>query len=382
MNTLLIEPLPLQIKDDQIIRSCHVVRLDNDNEIDRQTLWFQFPNIIQPSDEQDCDSYLLCILMDALTEARAIIVKGSVSSSLLSNLIEYQRAWNMWRPNNYSIVDITVEYVRKDIGRVDGAVCAFSGGADSMFSVWQHTKNKNSYRTQKINFCSLIHGFDIPLADTEAFTTVLESSREILADINLSVLPIKTNYRNITRADWGFSHGSALVGVLVNFKQNAGTCLVGSSYPYAYLNIPWGSSPITDHLLGSEEFPVMHDGASYTRTEKVNAFALWKVGVNNLRVCWEGKIKDKNCGRCEKCVRTQFNFLACGYPIPSCFPADSNPYAELKKIIPKHQGIRSEWQQIHDYAALHNIGDSWRPYTIKIVNRGLPRFLSFLNRVI
>ncbi len=377
MNSLLIEPLPLETKGDQIVRSCHVIRLDNGKEIDKKTLWFQFSNTIQPPNGEDCDSYLLCILMDAMTEARAITINGSVSLSLLSNLIEYQRVWHMWRPDIYTVVDIKIKDSRKDTNKAAGAVCAFSGGADSMFTVWQHTQNKNSYRTQDIRLCSLIHGFDVPLADTAAFNAVLKRSSSVLADINIPLEAIKTNYREISKANWGFAHASALVGVLANFKHQTGTILIGSSYPYSYLHIPWGSSPITDYLLASDEFQVIHDGASYTRTEKVHAFADWQVGVNNLRVCWEGDIKDKNCGRCEKCVRTQFNFLACGRSIPNCFPENNNLIAELKKITPKHQGVLSDWQQIYDYAIAHGVNGSWQGDIKKLIRRGQPRIFSF-----
>ena len=309
MDSLLIEPLSLEKKDDQIIRACHVIRLNNGKEVNRNKLWFQFANHIQSSNAEDCDSYILCLLMDAMTEGRAV--------------------------------------------------------------------TQNSYRTQNIKLCSLIHGFDIPLTDTAAFNTVFNRSSRVLADINIPLEAIKTNYREITKANWGFAHASALIGVLANFKQQVGTSLIGSSYPYSYLHIPWGSSPITDHLLASEQFQVIHDGASYTRTEKINAFANWQVGVNNLRVCWEGDIKDKNCGRCEKCIRTQLNFLACGHAIPHCFPENNNLIAALKKITPKHPGILSDWQQIYDYASAHGINERWLAEVKKLIRRGQPRIFSF-----
>ena len=187
MNSLVIEPIALVNENGQVTRSCHIVRFDNGSEIDRKILWFQFPEAIGSPDAEDCDSYLLCILMDALAEARAIQVKGSVSLSLLSNLTEFQRVWQMLRPDLYSIVDITVDKIRKEIAEVDGAVCAFSGGVDSTFTAWQHSQKKNSYRTQTINFCSIVHGFDIPLEDTEAFSEAFSRSESVLDDIIISL---------------------------------------------------------------------------------------------------------------------------------------------------------------------------------------------------
>ena len=45
--------------------------------------------------------------------------------------------------------------------------------------------------------------------------------------------------------------------------------LIGSSEPYDALVIPWGSSPITDYLLSGDRLSIVHDGAGFSRTDKV-----------------------------------------------------------------------------------------------------------------
>jgi hypothetical protein len=80
-----------------------------------------------------------------------------------------------------------------------------------------------------------------------------------------------------------------------------------------------------------------------------------------LKVCWEGKEFHKNCGVCEKCIRTQANFLAVGVTRPPCFDAPLNlrqlktlslssdlACAELESIIVYAQakGITGEWLQL------------------------------------
>ncbi len=59
----------------------------------------EFDSSIEPPSADDCDSYLLAVIMDAMKENRNIIVKGTVSAQLLSNLVEYQTAWNKWLPD-------------------------------------------------------------------------------------------------------------------------------------------------------------------------------------------------------------------------------------------------------------------------------------------
>lgn len=369
MKSIVLEPLDIDVQSSDYVRRCNINRVDGDTQVSQKELWFRFSKQIDPPEDKDCDSYLLAVLMTAMTEGRDIIVKGSVSLGLLSNLIEYQSAWNKWLPETLSIIDIKVESIRDTETPVSGAICAFSGGIDSTFSVWRHSQGKNSYRSHNIKLCSLVHGFDIPLSDMNAFTNVTQRVTETLDDVGIKVVPIHTNYHEISSANWNYAHAIALVAVLSNFKRVAGTCLIGSSYPYNCLNIPWGSSPITDYLLSSDDFIVIHDGASYTRTEKVNEIAEWKLGIKNLRVCWEGDLKDRNCGKCEKCIRSQFNFLASENPIPSCFPKDDDLKKSLKGIVPKTDAFRGEWKQILDYANRNGVKATWVGEVAKVIKR-------------
>ena len=277
---------------------------------------------------------------------------------MLSNLVEYQAAWNKWLPGIFSQIDIVVDTVRDDNERVPGAICAFSGGVDATFSVWRHSQLKCSHRSQKINLCAIVHGFDIPLNDKTAFVNARSRSQDTLDDIGLDLIPIRTNYREVSSVNWEHSFSCALVATLSNLKNVAGTCIVGSSEPYDSLVIPWGSSPITDHLLSSGEFIVMHDGASHSRTEKVKEIDGWEAGTSNLRVCWQGDLKDRNCGVCEKCVRTKLNFLAVNSPIPASFPK-SDIIADLNGVVLNNDAVRAEWRQLYEIAVKNRIAEPW-----------------------
>jgi len=359
MKSIILEPQKSERLNGDIIRRCSIIRLDDTEIVDQKDLWYQFSNKVTPPEDDDCDSYLLAMLMDGMLEDRKIIVKGSVSLELLSNLVEYQAVWNKWLPDVYSIIEMDVKKVRNNENAAPGAICAFSGGVDATFSVWRHTQKKNSYRSQTIKFCSLVHGFDIPLSDTEAFENTKKRAVLTLNDINIKLESIKTNFREVVSTNWEHVFVCALVSVLGNFKQEAGTGLVGSSSPYDHIFTPWGSSPIADPLTSSGAFKVMLDGASHSRTEKVNEISDWKVGISNLRVCWQGDLKDRNCGKCEKCLRTQCNFLAIGQAIPGCFPPLNGERLNFENIKINNAAVLLEWEQIIDYANKKNINDPW-----------------------
>ena len=78
---------------------------------------------------------------------------------------------------------------------------------------------------------------------------------------------------------------------------------LASSYDVNHL-FPWGSHPDLDPLWSTERTATHLDGARVTRTNKVSSIASSDFALSRLKVCWREDI-DTNCGRCEKCVRTQ-----------------------------------------------------------------------------
>jgi hypothetical protein len=363
----LIELVPLAIKLDDAFctRSCEIIRSSNSCVESRDKLWFQLPNNILPPEYDDCDSYVLAILMTAMEENRDIVVKGKVSLELLRNLMEYQSAWNKWLPNKYSKIKIKVEAYRCEKSLNDNSICAFSGGVDASFSVWRHTQNSAEYIAQNLILCSIVHGFDIPLAEEHVFENAVNRAEKSLVGLSLELYSLKTNYREIIKTNWEHCVSCALVAALNNFKNVAGVCIVGSSEPYDALVIPWGSSPITDHLLSSLDFKIWHDGAAFNRTEKVKAISNWKDGIQNLRVCWQGELKDRNCGKCEKCVRTKLNFLAVGSSIPGCFEDDEDIIQSIKNVKHLSDLQRSEWTQLYKFAKQRGVTGNWLKLVLK-----------------
>ena len=72
-------------------------------------------------------------------------------------------------------------------------------------------------------------------------------------------------------------------------------------------------------------------------------------------MCWEGPDQGRNCGACDKCVRTRLHFKVVGVPEPECFdtPFDPDSMASLSpdypfnlEIILEHadrRGLNDEW---------------------------------------
>ena len=199
----------------------------------------------------------------------------------------------------------------------EGAITVFSGGVDSTFTLWRHAAKSSSPRRRTIALAVLIHGLDIPLDDESGFRGALARGARAAADLGIPLSPVRTNFRQVVPREWVMSFGAALAACLHLFKGRGGAGLIPSSKPYDDLLLPSGSNPITDPLMSGDGFEIVHDGAAFSRAMKVAAIGQWHAGVEALRVCWEGTQRDRNCGVCEKCIRTACSFLASGLAVPS-----------------------------------------------------------------
>ncbi|WP_264755657.1 hypothetical protein, partial [Psychrobacter sp. 4Dc] len=227
-NSMELFPQALEVNEEGQRRSCIIKEISASGEIVETELWIVYPTNLPMLEDNNCDSYLLGVLLLGMQQNFNIIVHGSVSKRLLANLTELQYIWNRWCPETYSIVDITVNHIREDNTQIDGAVFAFSGGVDAQFTAYRHATGKAGYCTQQARAAVLIHGFDIPLTDTEGLSGAAMKAVETLNSIGISLLIIKTNLKDFRGMNWGYSHGFAIASVLSGLSMYAGTGMIGS----------------------------------------------------------------------------------------------------------------------------------------------------------
>jgi len=142
----------------------------------------------------------------------------------------------------------------------------------------------------------LIHGFDIPLENSDAFAVVRSNARRALESVGVPLVCVKTNWRDVACRNWENEFAAGLAACLHQFAGIAGIGLVGSAEDYAHLHLPWGSNPITNGLLSGGALRIVTDGAGFTRSEKVALIARSPAFRDNLRVCWKEASRDAIAG--------------------------------------------------------------------------------------
>jgi len=264
------------------------------------------------------DGYVLGMIFVAMNIGEPLRVHGDITNSFAYNMDDFQRAWERWLGKDYRRVDIIPDGYRSLEPVKSGAIQAFSGGVDANF-----TLVNNHIRRGKggldIDAAMLVHGFDVDFEDRETFARLRDLYEKQLDQYGVKLETVRTDSKIACTQSWDYSTAAQLAACLHNFSGAYGRGVIGSSEPYEALVIPWGSSPITDHLLSGDRMRIIHDGAGFSRTEKVAFLNEHSKDLKYLRVCWAGAQQDRNCGKCEKCLRTRMNFAGVGNRSPECF---------------------------------------------------------------
>jgi thioesterase domain-containing protein len=186
---------------------------------------------------------------------------------------------------------------------------------------------------------------EIFLHEAASFRGAAERAHRLLDGLGPELIEISTNLRILSLA-WEDEFGLYLGAVLTLLSGRFGSGLIASSYPYERLALPYGSTPLTDPLMGSATFQIVHDGAERDRIEKAQLLGEWDAARRFLRFCWEGRDKSRNCGRCQKCITTLLSFRLAGVEL-SCFDApvlDEDLHQVIRSMKPA--GLRLEAPQL------------------------------------
>jgi hypothetical protein len=328
-------------------------------EHSRKRLWYRllldYSSFITPS----FDSFVVATLLTAMSQSTDLVVHGEVSPSLLQNLAEFQAAWTCWCPEKYQSIAILAEVEREQPqDNISKAISAFSGGVDSCFTAFRHRKADSTRVQRPLKAGLMVHWIGRPLKQQQVFNLTTKKSKAMLDSLGMELIPMATNFRELMPHNWDDFHGSAIASCLMLLQRGYTSGLIASSDPYHALNLPYGSNPITDPLLSSNTFQILHDGAAFTRIEKIREISQWPEALENLMVCWEGSQADRNCGRCEKCIRTILGFRVMGIDLPACFEQDPTDHQVFGiKALKKSQLI--ELYPILAAAKAADISDTW-----------------------
>jgi hypothetical protein len=269
-----------------------------------------------------------------MRHCRKLQVKGAISRTLFRNIRLFQEAWHCHCPGDYQLAEIEPEAViapaRAANNPAEGrTIQTFSGGVDSIFTLFRDHDRASDPAAQTGRTALLVHGFDVPLSKQADFDSLRKRIEKITNSAGVELQILRTSLRDSLPSNWNHSHGAALAGALHLFSSQSRTGIIASSDPYNYVSfVPhaWGSSPATDYLLSGGEMEIIHDGAGFSRPQKIASLAANRPEALSLsQFCWQGKDRSANCGKCDKCIQTRLALRASGNSESLCFSREFEP---------------------------------------------------------
>lgn len=254
------------------------------------------------------EPFVVGVLMLAMSLGEDIKIQGSLSPKLIYGLKQYQQYFHYWFKDKLHVIDIVAktDESRSESSRKKAVASFFSGGVDSFYTVWSHLSEREKVVANRLTHSVFIHGFDIPLNDGRTFEVSFRRYEKIMRQLGIQMIGVRTNLKELLihcKVGWGMTHGTALGAVGLLGHDLVSRFYIPSTQKYAVTE-PWGSNPIVDPMLSLDDLDFVHHGAHMARLDKISVIGKWPMAYDALRVCWLRPDGLRNCGRCEKCLRT------------------------------------------------------------------------------
>lgn len=253
----------------------------------------------------DTEAFVALALLPCMKMRLDCATQGSMSPVFDAGIETVQDVFQDWKPK-YERVKIRGVHLERKKWNPRGRVgLFFSGGLDSFYSLLK--------RQDEITDLIFIHGFDVPLEDHALRGVVLEMVQRVAAHFDKRVVEIETNARSFLEGFtfWGLSHGGAMASIGHLLAPEFNRIYMAGSGVYRSLTV-WGSHPLLDPFWSSESIDFVCEGFEASRARKAALVAEYDIALQSLRVCLKNLPSGKNCGRCEKCVRTMIDLRISG----------------------------------------------------------------------
>lgn len=294
----------------------------------RGTLEYWSPDPVWEAPPPNLDFAAVALVQQAASQGCDLVLEGAATRQQLDRLDEFQTIWSVWRPDLFRRIRVLADdEVEPVAGERAGAAMGFSGGVDAGFAFAAHRSGILGRLTRQVDLAMLGVGWDLKPGDEAALDAARTSAERALTPYGVPLAVVHTNWRQQYCPAWFMCFNAGITSILHTFSatHSAAVHATDHSYRLELRMPPYGSNLGINHLLGNPGFPVISTGGTHRRIERVAFLGDHPALLKELRVCYKPGNGGRNCGHCEKCVRTQLELRATGLPadaFPSPMVAD------------------------------------------------------------
>jgi hypothetical protein len=301
-----------------------------------QTVRFDIGAPIAGGDRGSANAFLAaCFPLAAVYGEQRLRIEGYPCPMLMEGLRTAHAWWRGWggMPDRAPVIETGPRIPGRALRAQSRGAMFLSGGVDSLHALLINHRLYHRDDPAYVRTAIVVHGFDIGKRPRDPeqtrFEMLLARLAPIAAETGVTLVPCRTNLRHLPSplGFWGYRHnGAALAAVGHATIPGPSHILIASGNGVAN-DGPLGSHPTIDGLFSSQWLTVVHDGARFSRLDKVRDLARWPAALRALRVCSSQVGEQANCGRCEKCLRTRLELLAAGVEWTEAFGPSLTPAA-------------------------------------------------------
>ena len=332
---IIIEHPIIDFRGEEVYLSAIIKEDNNENTF---SLWF---SVDKKYGEFFCDdradAFMLSVLMIAMKSHQDVCINAPVSKLLLFNINNMiQPLFAKMMPNSSCInIIANAGYCSKLDGFAVGCGCSL--GVDSLSALYHHMGEK-VLEGYNVTHLALFNSGQLGYLDKEkdelAFKNAVEAIVPFAQETDLPIVAVNTNINEFfVRAGFKTAVSRFIVSTIacpLTLQKLFGKYVYASSFSVVDFGISKTdqshSEAVFVPLLSTESLEVVLSSAVMTRVEKTDYIRKFPLTSKYLDVCWavqlassqghEGKwLKEKtkkNCGWCDKCLRTLFTLELLG----------------------------------------------------------------------
>ena len=268
-------------------------------------LWFSVPEA-----QADCltvgraDPFLLALLPAAMHGGHEIICEDPVSErlhyQLCNDLIPALASVGDW----YQSIRVTAPTTNQPHPNQDAVGTGFSGGVDSLFTIYCHGTDSECPLTHIAVFTS---GVFEGTHYRDGFATACGKAAQFGNETGLKTVFVDTNFVEVLPERFLDVYSFRNLSCALALQGLFSTYLLSSGHDAGNFHIDLHNAasfdPLTVFCAGTESLTFYNAGTEVKRWEKLNALSQWPVSYRWLHPCVYGYAGEKNCGHCKKCAR-------------------------------------------------------------------------------
>jgi len=373
--------VPIEDKDQ------HQVRFALERASGRAEFFFRSQEIaLHPNNE----AFVAAALTACMFTGHDIQLQGSMSRRLLDSIPTITHMFQTWSPHLRRITVSGAEPVERQPAQGGRVGVFFSLGVDSFFTLMR--------RREEITDLIHIVGYFERLGRVGPASWDVQPLLQSVADaLGKRLIIVHTDLRRLydrPGIHWnnhGYGPTMAAVGHVLypEFKR----VYIASGHDWTML-LPSASHPLLDPLWSSEGLEVVHDGLEFSRLDKLQLLANEDLVTQALRVCSRRPPSQRNCGQCEKCIRTMIGLLMAGSTAPSAaFDTPLDPARVVRMQLPSPILIQIATRNLRDLEAAGRWPEltaslrralrraRWREAAWQLLETSLPPVYHLLRRI-